>query len=353
MAFVSPNTLFFSGTAYLGMPFNEDFRKLVFKGMELYGVNHGASRNNNITLDIFSKVEEVAAKRFLSDDSILVSSGYLAAQLVIQHYYASHQFIYAPESHPALYLDAPLIPKIKYTDWVEQAIKEVNKAKKPVLIISNALNNLNPEIYDFAWLSRINSEHEIVILVDDSHGIGIIGEKGEGTYSKIPELPNIQKIVISSMAKALGMDAGLILANSSLINKLRTSPVYAGSSPPSPGILYAFIHSEEIYNQELIRLRENINYFTELLNPESGLSFIKDSPIFLINKKALSEGILKHGIQISSFPYPDPQGKKLNRIVLSSVHKMEELELLANTITKCKVVLMSFDLFRVLQREYP
>jgi 7-keto-8-aminopelargonate synthetase-like enzyme len=314
------------------MPFNEDFRKLVFKGMELYGVNHGASRNNNFTLDIFSKAEGLAAKRFLSEDSILVSSGYLAAQLVIQHYYASHQFIYSPESHPALYLGAPLIPKIKYCDWVEQAIDEINKSKKPVLIISNALNNLTPDIYDFAWLSRIDSEHEVVILVDDSHGIGIIGEKGEGTYSKISELPNIQKIVIASMAKALGMDAGLILANSSLIHKLRTSPVYAGSSPPSPGILYAFVHSEEIYNQELIRLRKNINYFIEMVNTGSGLSFIKDFPVFLVNNETLVEEFIKNGINISSFPYPDPQGKKLNRIVFSSIHKMEELELIANTI---------------------
>ena len=329
---LSPNKPFFSGTAYLGMPFNEDFRKLVFKGMELYGVNHGASRNNNFTLDIFSKAEGLAAKRFLSEDSILVSSGYLAAQLVIQHYYASHQFIYSPESHPALYLGAPLIPKIKYCDWVEQAIDEINKSKKPVLIISNALNNLTPDIYDFAWLSRIDSEHEVVILVDDSHGIGIIGEKGEGTYSKISELPNIQKIVIASMAKAMGMDAGLILANSSLIHKLRTSPVYAGSSPPSPGILYAFVHSEEIYNQELIRLRQNINYFTEMLNTGSGLSFIKDFPVFLINNETLAEELIRKEINISSFPYPDPQGKKLHRIVLSSAHKMEELDLLANTI---------------------
>ncbi|WP_395627011.1 aminotransferase class I/II-fold pyridoxal phosphate-dependent enzyme [Daejeonella sp.] len=327
-----PNKLFFSGTAYLGMPFNEDFRKLVFEGMELYGINHGASRNNNITLDIFSEAEKVAAKRFLSDDSILVSSGYLAAQLVIQHYHGSHQFLYAPESHPALYFGAPLISKTKYTDWVEQAIKEINSAKKPILIISNALNNLTPEIFDFAWLSRIDLEREVVVLVDDSHGVGIMGEKGEGTYSKIPELPNIQKIVISSMAKALGIDAGLILANSALINKLRTSPVYAGSSPPSPGILYAFVHSEHTYNQELIKLRKNINNFIAMLTIGDGMFFIKDFPVFLVENQALAEGILTKGIHISSFPYPDPQGKKLNRIVLSSVHKMGELEILADTI---------------------
>ena len=47
-------SLFFGGTAYLGIPHNDEFRKLFIRGMEIYGVNHGASRNNNITLDIFS-----------------------------------------------------------------------------------------------------------------------------------------------------------------------------------------------------------------------------------------------------------------------------------------------------------
>lgn len=326
--------LFFGGTAYLGMPFNEHFKKLVFKGMEIYGINHGASRNNNITLDIFSKAEAVAAERFLSEDSIIVSSGYLAAQLVIQHYYASHQFIYAPDSHPALHIGIPSIPKINYADWVEQTIKKINQSKSPTLIISNALNNLEPQIYDFSWISRIEESCSVVILVDDSHALGIIGEQGEGSYSKIPDLPNIQKIVISSMAKAFGLDAGLILANSSIINSLRGSVIYAGSSPPSPGILYAFVHSEENHHQERSKLRTSINYFLELLHSPKGLFFIKDFPVILINDEALAEGLLNRGIKISSFPYPDPLGKKLNRIVLNSAHKKEEIEILANMVNE-------------------
>jgi hypothetical protein len=69
-----------------------------------------------------------------------------------------------------------------------------------------------------------------------------------------------------------------------------------------------------------------------MLNTGSGLSFIKDFPVFLVNNETLVEEFIKKEINISSFPYPDPQGKKLHRIVLSSAHKMEELDLLANTI---------------------
>jgi len=328
----SKSTLFFGGTAYLGIPWNTDFRNLVIKGMELYGVNHGASRNNNITLDIFSVAEKMAAKRFKADDSIIVSSGYLAAQLVVQSYYKSHQLIYAPETHPALWLGIPATSKMKFGHWVEQVIGQVNNSVQPSLIISNSLNNLIPEIYDFNWLNRIDPHKKVIILVDDSHGIGITANQGEGVYSRIPELPNVQKIVIASMAKALGVDAGIILGNASIIDQFRSSPVYAGSSPPSPGMLYAYVNSEDIYRDELKKLRKNLRLFTDLLNVSSGLLFINDFPVFLLNDDIIATGLLKNGINISSFPYPDPQGKALNRIVISSSHQREELEILANTI---------------------
>lgn len=329
---VITHNLFFGGTAYLGMPFNESFRKLVFKGMELYGINHGASRNNNITLDIFSIAEKEAAKRYLSEDAIIVSSGYLAAQVVVQHYFQSHHLVYAPESHPALFLGLPNSPKMSFNEWIEATVNEVNSSNRPVLIISNALNNLIPEIYDFEWLSRLVPDREIIVLIDDSHSLGVLGENGEGSYSKIPQLPNIQKIVVSSMAKAMGVDAGLILANSSIINSLRGSAIYAGSSPPSPGILYAYVHSEKIYHQELQHLRQNIKLLVDHIDSENELFYVKDFPVFLIKNDLIAEGLIKKGFQFSSFPYPDPKGKKLNRLVIRSTHKAEDINLLSKLV---------------------
>jgi hypothetical protein len=145
-------SLFFGGTAYLGMPHNEAFKKLVFEGIEIYGLNHGASRSNNITLDIFSIAENEAARRFGSQDSIFLSSGYLAAQLLVQQFYETHRLIYAPDTHPALWIGKPKAPRIKFEVWSEQAINQINESDQPVMIISNSLNNLIPEIYSFDWL---------------------------------------------------------------------------------------------------------------------------------------------------------------------------------------------------------
>lgn len=322
--------LFFGGTAYLGIPHNETFREHVFKGMKHYGLNHGASRNNNITLDIFSIAEAEAAKRFKSEDSIFLSSGYLAAQLVVQHYFRSHHLIYAPETHPALWIGSPEAPRLQFYEWVDKTIRRINESDEPCMIISNSLNNLIPEIYDFNWLKRIDPSKRTILLIDDSHGIGICGDYGEGIYSSIPKLEHIETIVIASMAKALGIDAGIILGNALTVKKLRSSAVYIASSPPSPGMLYAFVKAEGIYAHELGNLRKNLRLFTDLLESKKSLFFINDFPVFLLKNDSDATRLLKNGINISSFPYPDPGGKSLHRIIISSIHINGELEVLAN-----------------------
>jgi len=325
-------SLFFGGTAYLGMPHNEAFKKLVFEGIEIYGVNHGASRNNNITLDIFSLAENEAARRFRAEDSILLSSGYLAAQLVVQHYFKTHLLIYAPDTHSALWIGNPEATRIKFVDWIEKTISLINTSDQPVMIISNSLNNLIPEIYNFDWLKSIDPNKELVLLIDDSHGIGITGDQGEGIYSRLPQLPHIEIFVIASMAKAMGLDAGVILGKRLSIKNLRSSAVYVGSSPPSPGMLYAFVHAGEIYRQELKNLHKNLRLFTDLLESTKNLFFINDFPVFQLLDDELGEDLLKNGINISSFPYPDPMGKSIHRIVITSIHERQELEILANAI---------------------
>jgi len=327
-------SLFFGGTAYLGMPHNQAFKELVFGGIEIYGLNHGASRNNNITLDIFSIAENEAARRFGAEDSIFLSSGYLAAQLIVQQFYETHLLIYAPDTHPALWIGRPQAPRIKFDVWAEKTINQINESDQPVMIISNSLNNLIPEIYSFDWLKQIDPQKELVLLIDDSHGVGITGESGKGIYSSLPQLPNIQIFVIASMAKALGFDAGLILGSNAGITNLRNSPVYVGSSPPSPGMLYAFVHAELIYKQQLENLHRNLILFTDLLASTKQLFFINDFPVFLLQDDQIAVDLLKNGINISSFPYPDPRGKSIHRIVLNSSHKKEELEILAKAINK-------------------
>lgn len=324
--------IFFGGTAYLGIPFNEKFKGLVFKGIEMYGTNYGSSRNNNLKLDIYSIAESESAKRYHCEDSIIVSSGYLAAQLVIQHYLTNYKFIYAPDTHPALWIGNPNPPQTDFRSWTERVIVQINNSDEPCLIITNSLNNLIPEIYQFDWIKEINPNKKSILLVDDSHGIGITGKSGEGVISRIPKDANVEIIVIASMAKSLGVDAGLILGKKELINELRNTPVYAGSSPPSPGNLYAYVHASEIYAEQIEKLDHNIQFFTSLIKENDDIVYEDGFPVFLLKNNKTADLLKNKDIIISSFPYPDPQGQPINRIVVTSEHSHGELRELALTI---------------------
>ena len=292
---------FFGGTAYLGIPSNKKFKQLVFEGINRYGLNFGASRNSNLTLDIFSTAEHQAAKRSGAEAAIIVSSGYLAAQLVVQNYTTSHRFIYAPETHPALWIGKPNPPKMSFSEWAEKTVEEVNKSNDDVLLITNSVNNLLPEIYEFDWLTNVHSGRKLTLLIDDSHGIGIIGQNGEGSYSRVTKLPNISLVVVSSMAKALGVDAGLILSTEKMIARLRTSPIYSGASPPSPGVLYAYANALDIYKRELEKLRLNMQFFIGLVVVSHSVNYVNDFPVFLLKNPDASERLMSEGISISSF----------------------------------------------------
>jgi 7-keto-8-aminopelargonate synthetase-like enzyme len=324
--------LFFGGTAYLNIPFNKTFKDLVVDGMDLYGINFGASRNNNVTIDIFSQAEAEAARRCGAEDAIIVSSGYLSAQLVVQHHLHHYSFVYAPETHPALWIGQPQPPQNTFNEWAEQAVEKVNCSDRPVLLITNSLNNLYPEIYDFEWLAKILPGRKVRLLVDDSHGIGITGESGRGVYTRIPKCPDIEHIVIASMAKGLGIDAGVILSSRTIVDELRDSPIYAGASPPSPAILYAYLKGQSIYEEELVKLRENMKFFSSFIENQVKLAHVADFPVYLISNADAGRYLFEKGIHISSFAYPDPKSVALNRVVLNSGHTKEQMRRLVEAI---------------------
>ncbi|MBB2146240.1 aminotransferase class I/II-fold pyridoxal phosphate-dependent enzyme [Pedobacter sp. LMG 31464] len=318
--------LYFGGTAYLGIPQNDNFIKLYLKGIEYFGLNNGTSRNNNIQLGIYDEVENYAANRFGSEAALITSSGYLAAQLTVKQLSAFGEIRYAPATHPALWLKEDPKTAGSFKDWTKNIINEINLSeKKNWVLISNSMNNLFPESYDFSFINQINKEKQVVLVVDDSHGIGI-NNNGLSDLSAIPRCNNVDVLLIASMAKALGVDAGLVLGPEKIIKQLKKSNEFLGASPPSAAGIFAFMHSEEIYKSELAKLKENMLLMNNALVGNNDWHFITDFPVFFCKNADLSAKLLKQNILVSSFPYPDKDGPNVNRIVLSSWHSKADIQ---------------------------
>lgn len=317
--------LYFGGTAYLGTPQNQDFIDLYIQGIKRFGLNNGTSRTNNIQLGIYKEAENIAAARYGAEAAMITSSGYLAAQLTVKTLCKFGNVIYAPAAHPALWFEENQAKNlILFRDWVAETIERINSSEeKNWVLISNSMNNLIPEIYDFGFVKEIRKDKNIILVVDDSHGIGL-NNNGMGAIVNLPKRENIENVVVASMAKALGVDAGLVLASNKMIDKLKATNTFIGASPPSPAALYVFIHAEEIYRKALIKLKNNMVIFETVSNltwkHEWGF------PVYLLENVNFPQRLLQKQILISSFPYPNPNDETLDRVVISAWHEKEDIE---------------------------
>lgn len=316
--------LYFGGTAYLGIPQSVDFLKVYLEGLKKYGLNNGTSRGNNVQLGIYDDAEIYAAKRFGAEAALITSSGYLAAQLTVKHTSGFGEVRYAPDTHPALWTDEK--PKINqsFNDWVLAIVSEINQSdQENWVLITNSMNNLYPERFDFSFIAKLNKQ--VTLVIDDSHGIGI-NYNGLGVFPSLPKSANIEIVVVASMAKALGVDAGLILGSEKVITSMKQANEFLGASPPAAAGLYAFMHGEEIYAANLAKLKKNMNLLAKELAGSENWNFMTDFPVYLAKNTDLSRILKQKGVLISSFPYPDKDGPMINRVVLSSWHNTSDIE---------------------------
>lgn len=324
------NYLYFGGTAYLGIPQHKAFQNLYVEGVERFGVNNGTSRNNNVQLGIYDEAERFAADYFGANACLITSSGYLAAQLTIKRLSAVGEVRYAPATHPALWLNETPKTKGSFNEWAKALVAEINQSNiKDWVVISNSLNNLYPEVYDFSFVREIDEKKNITLIVDDSHGIGVLN-----TFSTSPTLKNVETVVVASLAKALGVDAGLVLGSEKIISLLKQTNEFLGASPPAAAGLFAFMHASSIYQEEHTKLMQLTNWLSAVLKNNASWEFAPNFPVFLTTAAGAEEKLMSKQILMSSFAYPDKNGSLINRIVLSSWHTLADIEELTLALAK-------------------
>ncbi|PTS93956.1 aminotransferase class I/II [Pedobacter sp. HMWF019] len=330
------SVLYFGGTAYLGIPRQPKFLDYYLEGLHHFGLNNGTSRNNNVQLGIYKEAEQAAALRFGAESGLLTSSGFLAAQMTVRHFADWGQLEYAPGSHPALWLKGKPDVSGSFEDWGLALVNRINRSpQKRWVVVSNSMNNLFPERYDFSFLEGVVREKELILIVDDSHGIGVLNN-GRGCYPVLPSQEHVKRIVVASMAKALGVDAGLVLGPEILVGELKNTEAFLGASPPSAAGLFAFMQAEDIYRTELERLLELCAHFKAgLKDLKSDFAFLEGFPVYLSANKNLAQQLMEKQVLISSFAYPDQFGEVLNRIVLCSWHSKSDLDNLLNILVSC------------------
>ncbi|WP_266363790.1 aminotransferase class I/II-fold pyridoxal phosphate-dependent enzyme [Tellurirhabdus rosea] len=326
--------LFFSGTAYLGIAQNPAFRALLAESMERYGTVFGSSRNGNLRLGIYEEAEEKLARFAGLETALTMSSGMMAGQVVVQYLRAEgYGFLYAPGAHPAIWQDARTqLPRLSFGEWTAQVPRLVEAAGEHLVIALNSLDAVRSEAYPFDWVAHLPADRQITLLVDDSHGLGVIGPDGSGIAALVPKRENVRLLITASLAKALGLPGGVVLGDSETLAAIRHTAFFGACSPISPAYLAAFVRAEDLYRNAYGRLNENIRRAESLLDTTGLFAHIPGYPVFYTPHDGLYPSLLDDDILIYQFAYPTPADKPNTRLVISALHTPDDLGRLGTAV---------------------
>jgi 8-amino-7-oxononanoate synthase len=325
--------LFFSGYAYLGMHAVPEFQALIKEGIEKFGWNYPSSRISNTPLGLYEQFEEKLSALTGFQHTITTASGYAAGQMALQLLKHKADFMIAPGTHPAV-CEGMAQYKGSFENWTELVITTLNTKQKHSIsaIVADAVNPLTGTINDLSFLQFIDKK--CICIIDDSHGIGLIGEDGKGISSLLPSNKNLDILLVYSLSKAFNLNGGAISTNNAgFAKQLQQLPAYTASTPLSPALLYGFMEGEKLYGQQLKKLQKNISFFSDCVKSKKTIVHPTPSlPIFVFKKQVDENAFMEQGVLISSFAYPDPKGKKTQRIVINALHTEDDLQYLASII---------------------
>ncbi len=322
-----------SGTDYLGMGHHAGFITHLTEGIGQYGTHFGSSRNNSLQLTIYREAEVLLAAFTGAPAALTVSSGMLAGQLIrgwlgkLSDTVVTYE---SPHLHPALRF--PGSTKSSGTNWLGDAVEAINSAAADAMhvIYTDAIGSPWVEAVDFSPLMTLKRENTWVV-VDDSHGLGVMGASGGGNYRQLAAIPGINLVVVASLNKALGIPGGVLLGRQNVLDGVRQSPWFSAGSPAPPAYMYALkqsiVHGD--YYQAYVRLLQNNTLFRAAFDAGSRLAYLDDYVGYSTLDTGLYTFLKEQGILASCFSYPDPEAPPMVRLVISAAHQPADMERLA------------------------
>ncbi|HKK87957.1 MAG TPA: aminotransferase class I/II-fold pyridoxal phosphate-dependent enzyme [Saprospiraceae bacterium] len=321
------NFYYCSGTDYLGMAYHEGLKESIIEAYAKYGLNYGSTRKHGLFDDIYERAETIFANWLGLEAALTVSSGTLAGQLV-RNFVRAHSYalIELPRLHPAL--------KDIYEDQIaqrmenkaqERLIDQINRhPAEKIALLTVAMDPLTSQPADFSFLQAVEGK-ELLLILDDTHGLGVLGETGAGFIELFPSLRSEEVIVIGSLAKGISLPGGLIAGPQKWVKAIQNSGHFLGSSPISPAYLEAFSNQFAAYQQRRLKLKDNIELLKSEIQEKHKLGYFPDFPIFILPEEYAGERLKELGIWISSIRYPYPHSPLLNRLILNGAHEKEDI----------------------------
>ncbi len=338
--------LSFCSNDYLGLANHPDVISALQKGAATYGVGSGASHLITGHSTAHHELEEALAKWTGRERVLLFSSGYMANIGVISALCQRHDVILQDRLNHASLLDGARLAGAQLKRYAHNDSKALERRLAQygsALVVSDGVFSMDGDVAPLSEIAALAIAHDSVLMVDDAHGFGVLGEQGRGVVDYFRLSNNEVPILIGTLGKSFGTFGAFVAGSDmfieTLIQKAR-SYIYTTAIPPA--VAYATLTSLELLKHDDWRrdhLQMLIAYFRQTATA-AGLP-LSDSqtaiqPLIVGDSGqaiTLSEALLKQGILVSAIRPPTvPVGTARLRVTLSAMHTKEHVTHLLNVL---------------------
>ena len=330
---------------YLGFANHPELKKAAQEAIEMYGVGPAAVRSIAGTMSLHNELEEKLAKFKNVEAAISFQSGFSANTATIPTLMTAEDVIFSDELNHASIIDACRLTKAKTVrfkhcdaDSLEERLKEFAVARRK-LVVTDGVFSMDGDIAPLPELVEVASRYDAMVMVDDAHGEGVMGNGGRGIVDHFG-LHGQVDIEIGTLSKAFGAVGGYVSGKQKIVDFLRQrARPFLFSSAATPADVAACIKAVDILTESgslVEKLWDNSRYFQDKLKAlgfDLGVTVTPITPVMIgdSNKaQAFSHSLFENGIFGMAISFPTvPKGKDRIRVMNSATHSKEDLDFAA------------------------
>lgn len=328
---------------YLGLSNNPDLIAAAKEGLDKWGFGLSSVRFICGTQEVHKQLESAVSDFLGMEDTILYSSCFDANGGLFETLLGPDDAVISDELNHASIIDGVRLSKAKRlryknNDMADLRAKLIEAGDARIkLIATDGVFSMDGYIANLSGICDLAEEYDALVMVDDSHAVGFMGEKGRGSHEYCGVMDRVD-IMTGTLGKALGgASGGYTSGKKEIVELLRQrSRPYLFSNTLAPSIAAASIKTLDMLSDSTVfrdKVHENTEYFREQI-AKTGLDVLPGThpivPIMLYDAKIASEfakRMLEKGVYVIAFSYPVvPQGRARIRLQVSAGHSKEDLD---------------------------
>ncbi len=332
----------FCANNYLGLANHPRLRVAAQKAIDQYGVGPGAVRTIAGTMDLHIRLEKQLAEFKKAEDCISFQSGFSANLATIPALVGRGDVIFSDELNHASIIDGSRLSRAQIVRYNHTDVADLrNKVAATTeynrrLIVTDGVFSMDGDIAPLDEIAEVAEEHDILLMVDDAHGEGVLGRGGRGIVDHF-NLHGRVDIEVGTLSKAFGVVGGMVAGKKIIVDWLRQRgrPFLFSSAmtvPDTAACLEAVNLLAE--STEMVdRLWANAAIFNEgmqQLGFDTGQTETPIVPVMLGEAtlaQEFSRRLFENGVFAMAIGFPTvPRGKARIRVMNSAAHSSDDLE---------------------------